>query len=86
MKDLEKIIKALANRRRLAIIKFISTQREASVGDIAGHLRLSIKATSKHLSVLGHADILDKEQKSKQVYYFLASPSHSLIRHVLSLF
>ncbi|MBI4132572.1 MAG: winged helix-turn-helix transcriptional regulator [Candidatus Sungbacteria bacterium] len=74
MKELEKPLKAFANRRRLAIVKYLKQNREASVGEIAGAIKLSFRATSKHLSILAAADILDKEQRSLTVYYRLASP------------
>ena len=75
MKETERILKALANRRRLAILKFLKSQAEASVGDIADRINLSIKATSKHLNILARADLLEKEQRSLLVFYSL-SPDH----------
>ncbi len=69
MKELEKPLKALANRRRLAILKYLKQNREASVGEIAGTIKLSFRATSKHLGILAAADILDKEQRSHQPRY-----------------
>lgn len=85
MSHLERQLKALANRRRLSIIKLLGTRTEASVGDIAAAIRLSFKATSKHLSILSGVDIVDKEQKSKKVFYRLVLPRSSLVRQVLSL-
>jgi len=61
-KELEKVLKALANKRRLAILKFIKKSNRASVGEIAGAIKLSFKATSKHLLILSNVDILEKEQ------------------------
>lgn len=49
MKEYERILKALANRRRLAILRHIRREKEARVGDIASAIRLSFKATSRHL-------------------------------------
>ena len=72
-KELERILKALANRRRLAITAFLKKRREASVGEVAENLMLSIKATSKHLNLMSATDILDKEQRSTQVYYSISS-------------
>ena len=74
MKELEKPLKALANRRRLGIVKYLKQNREASVGEIAGAIKLSFRATSKHLGILAAADILDKEQRSLTVHYRLAAP------------
>lgn len=70
-KELERVLKALANKRRLAIISFLRKNKEANVGDIAETINLSIKSTSRHLAVLFGADILDKEQRSSEVFYSL---------------
>ena len=60
MKNLERLLKALANRRRLEILKVLKKEREGelSVGEIAERIGLSFKATSRHLSILIGADIL----------------------------
>lgn len=85
MKEIEKSLKAMANRRRLAILKYLKHNREASVGEIAGAIKLSFRATSKHLGILAAADILDKEQRSLAVYYRLASPLSHTARTVIQL-
>ncbi len=72
MKETEKILKSLANRRRLAILKFLKMHKSASVGEIAEAINLSFKATSRHLGLLFNTDILEKEQVRLQVYYRLA--------------
>lgn len=85
MTNLEKIYKALANRRRLVIIRFLKKQREASVGQIAQHLKLSFKSTSRHLTILRASDILDKEQKGLLAFYSFNSTTHSAVKHLLSI-
>ena len=85
MRDLEKILRALANRRRLAIIKYLEKHREASVGEIAGAIKLSFKSTSKHLVILTTVDILEKEQRNLQVYYRLANPLPAPSRSIINL-
>lgn len=77
-KELEKIFKALANKRRLSILKYLKLKGKKSVGDIAEEIKLSFKATSKHLMILAHADIVDKEQVSLTVLYSL-SPTRSIV-------
>ena len=71
MKEHERILKALANRRRLAIVALLKKRNEATVGDIAEHIKLSFTSTSKHLNILARADILDKRQQGLEVFYFL---------------
>jgi DNA-binding transcriptional ArsR family regulator len=86
MKSLEKQYKALANRRRLAILKYLKNHSKATVGEIAAEIKLKLKATSKHLRVLAAADFIDREQQSLHVYYFLPSAGKpSLLKNALVL-
>ena len=84
-KELEKILKALANKRRIAILKFIKKSGRTSVGDIAEAIKLSFKATSKHLMILSNADILEKEQISLTMLYFLPKDHHPIVSKLLSI-
>ncbi len=86
MKELEKVLKALANRRRLAILKYLKHKKEASVSDIAREIKLSFKSTSRHLTVLRSTEIVEREQRNLQVFYMLANDQGATVRHVLSLF
>jgi len=84
-KDFERIMKALANRRRIAILKLLKMEKEVSVGDIAEEIRLSFKATSKHLGILSAAGITDREQRSLQMFYYLSSDLPLPARSIISL-
>ncbi|MFA6519766.1 MAG: metalloregulator ArsR/SmtB family transcription factor [Candidatus Paceibacterota bacterium] len=84
-KELERTLKALANRRRLAILRFVKKEKEANVGDIAEEIRLSFKATSKHLGILSSANLLDREQRSLQMFYSLARDLSSPARSIISI-
>jgi DNA-binding transcriptional ArsR family regulator len=84
-KELEKILKALANKRRIAILRFIKKSGRVSVGDIAEAIKLSFKATSKHLMILSNADILEKEQISLSMFYFIPKDSHPIVFKFLSV-
>ena len=84
-KTLERVLKALANKRRLAIVRYLKNSKEASVSDIAAEIKLSFNATSKHLGVLYGADVLDREQRSSRMFYRPASDLLSPVRSVISL-
>ena len=86
MKNLERALKALANKRRLEILRAIKKERngELSVGEVAERIGLSFKATSRHLSILTGADILTKEQRGLQVFYQIISGGR-LVKDVLSV-
>ena len=84
-RELERELKALANKRRLAIIKFLKQNKEATVGDIAEAIKLSFKSTSKHLTVLKAVDIVEYEQRGLSYYYKLTASLPNASRVILSL-
>ena len=83
MRDYEKLFKALANRRRLQIIKYLKTEKEATVGEVAGYLKLSFKSTSKHLLILMHVGIVEKDQRGLSAFYSLAPHLPPLTKSVV---
>jgi DNA-binding transcriptional ArsR family regulator len=85
MREFEKTLKAIANRRRLAILKYLKGSGEAKVGDIASEIGLSFRSTSKHLGVLSARDIVERDQRGLEVFYRLVKEQHSVVRYVVSL-
>lgn len=83
--QIEKIYKALANRRRLAILAHINSTGQANVGDIANEINLSIKATSKHLQVLKNAGMVHSKQISLEQHYSINKTNIYLKRALLNL-
>jgi DNA-binding transcriptional ArsR family regulator len=84
-KELEKIFKALANRRRLAILTFLKKKKQANVGEIAEEIKLSFKSTSRHLNVLASSGILDKEQSSLYSVYSFSTEQNETLRKILNV-
>jgi ArsR family transcriptional regulator, arsenate/arsenite/antimonite-responsive transcriptional repressor len=82
-KEMEKNLKALANKRRLDTIKFLKSKKQAAVGEIAEKIKLSPKATSKHLKILYLADILEKEKRGLEVYYRVAVVGDKVIGMII---
>jgi ArsR family transcriptional regulator, virulence genes transcriptional regulator len=82
--ELERQLKVLANRRRLAILAFLQKRREANVSEVAEAIKLSFTSTSKHLTMLERAGYVEKEQRSLSVFYRLAAADKPLVRHILS--
>jgi DNA-binding transcriptional ArsR family regulator len=85
MNELERTLKALANKRRLAIVAFLKKHREAPVAAIAEHINLSFKATSKHLAVLLAAGIVERDQRSLQMFYTLAKTQKLTAEKIIAL-
>jgi DNA-binding transcriptional ArsR family regulator len=84
-KELEKILKALANKRRVLILKYLKRVSKASVGEVSDAIKLSFKATSKHLMILLNVDIVEKEQISLTMFYFLSKNTHPMVSKLLSI-
>ncbi len=84
-KELEKVLKALANKRRVAMLRYLKRAGKASVGELADTIKLSFKATSKHLMLLASADIVEKEQVGLTVFYFLPKIRHPIADRLLSI-
>lgn len=81
-KEMERILKALANKRRLAIVKYLRKSGKATVSDISDYLSLSFKATSKHLCILASVDIIEKDQKGLQMWYHLLPSIPPLVKQI----
>lgn len=84
VKELEKLFKSLGNRRRLRIIKLLLRNDELAVSDIAQMMKLSVRSTSKHLLHLLNTDLLEKEQRSKNVYYKIPDSADQLMKNLIS--
>lgn len=83
IKETERILKALANKRRIIIVQWLHKDPPMSVGDLSKKLKLSFKSTSKHLAVLRAASIIEAEQSGLVMNYRLAQPLHPITRLVL---
>ena len=82
-RELERMFKALANKRRLLILSFLKKKKRANVGEISEAIKLSFKSTSRHLGVLASAGILDKEQNSLYVNYSLPDIKSDILKKIL---
>ena len=85
-KDLLKILKALANKRRVEILRFLKKRKTASVGNIANTIKLSFTSTSKHLNILYIAGIIEREQRSLQIFYRLSIDLPTTISRLITTF
>jgi len=84
-KKLEAKYKALANRRRLAILKYLLKVDKATVGQIAGEIKLLFKATSKHLQRLRQVNFISYEQIGLEFNYFITEKKDLFIKQLQTL-
>ncbi len=85
MKELEKIMKAFANKKRLEILQFLLSQERCSLGDIRKHIHASYRGTSKHLRRLYECDLIDREITQGEAYYFLSKTMPEAGKHILKI-
>jgi len=85
MKKLEKILKVFANARRLSIMEYLQRCKEAPVGRIAGEIKLSFKATSRHLNILFASNMVERDQRDIEVYYRLSRQSSKMLKTITSI-
>jgi ArsR family transcriptional regulator len=83
-KELERVFKAFANRRRIAIVRLLRDRGRSSVGSISSTIKLSFKSTSRHLSILSAADIVGREQTGLTVFYSLSKDESDTISRLIS--
>lgn len=84
--ELERGLKVLANRRRLVILNILRKRKGLTVNGIADSIKLSLAATSRHLSMLERAGFLEKEQRSLEVYYRIADTPPAIYRALSTTF
>jgi len=72
MKKVTKFFKALANDRRIEILKLLHEKNdEMTVGEISKQISLSFKSTSKHLLILENVNLVKRRQEGAEVFYSL---------------
>lgn len=87
-KQLENTFRLLGGRKRLEILRLLSDRRPRAVGDIADHVKLSLKATSKHVLLLAQGDVLERQRDKQVVRYYInhdiPEPTRSVFKFISS--
>jgi DNA-binding MarR family transcriptional regulator len=71
IKRAERVFKGVANKNRLRILDFITSENITSVWAISQGLKLEISNTSQHLLRLEKAGLIEKHQSGLTVYHEL---------------
>ncbi len=77
------MLKALANRNRLMVLCHLAG-REMTVGELAGHVGLSLSALSQHLAGLRAAGIVQARRNAREIHYRLNQGPAARIMAVLA--
>lgn len=85
MKKEIKILKALANEKRIEILQILAKSPSLSVGDIAEDIHLHFKSTSKHLQKLVEAGFLEQRRDGLYVVHSLKKWAERLLDNITKL-
>ena len=83
--EVERQLKVLANRRRLAILATLRKRKETDVTEVSEIIRLSHTSTSKHLNMLERAGFVEKEQRSLSVFYRIATKPPAIYSAIFTI-
>lgn len=72
--DAARLLKVLANEKRLLILCFLATRGEMPVGALVEALGLSQSALSQHLAKLRRDSLVHFRRESQTLHYRLADP------------
>ena len=85
--EVARILKALANTRRLMILCTLAAQDEASAGQLAEAVGLSQSALSQHLALMREEGLVTFRRESQTLWYRLAdNRTGVLLRHLQELY
>jgi DNA-binding transcriptional ArsR family regulator len=74
-----KLLRALANERRLMVLCKLVEWGEGSVGSLAEAAGLSQSATSQHLAKMRDEGIVEFRREGQTLWYRIADPSTELL-------
>jgi CRISPR locus-related DNA-binding protein len=78
-----RMLKLLANEKRLLILCTLAAQGEASVSEIAEEVGLGMSALSQHLAKLREDGLVEARKEAQMVFYRIADPDAAKILKVL---
>lgn len=81
-KKLERIIKGIANHRRLQILNLLKCEPDLSVQEIAGKVKSDIKNISAHVSKMAIAGLVTKRYEGSLVRHKLTNRGKSILQFI----
>lgn len=80
-----KIIKALANQKRLEILELLKNRPGLSLTEISLKIKLHYKSTSKHLSQLNLAELIVIDKNGRYLNTNLTRKTERLLKYINDL-
>ncbi len=84
MDEASNVLRALANPRRLAIVRQLK-RKQQTVGELVAMLKVSFPATSSHLRILRAADLVERSQVGLIVDYRIVDHPTRFVRRILAI-
>jgi DNA-binding transcriptional ArsR family regulator len=78
--EIERIMKGVANHRRVQILDLLSDKPELSVGDIAQEIKVDFRTTSEHTRKLVLAGLVMKRYEGNVVRHALTDRGKSILK------
>ena len=78
--DLERIVKGVANHRRIEILEILVKKPEMSVVEVADKLKLNFKTTSEHIRKMAISGLLMKRSDSKSIRHKLTKRGELILK------
>ena len=78
--DLERIVKGVANHRRIEILEILVKKPEMSVVEVADKLKLNFKTTSEHIKKMAISGLLMKRSDSKSIRHKLTKRGELILK------
>ena len=81
--EASKLLKLLANEKRLLILCKLSEVEESSVSDLSQHIGLSQSALSQHLAKMREQDMVTTRREAQTIFYRIDNPAIAKIMETL---
>jgi len=84
-RHLERIMKGVANHRRIAILRMLEREPELSVEDISARFDISMKTVSEHVRRLAIAGLVMKRNAGRWVRHKLTDRGQDILTFLRTL-
>jgi len=82
MKKELQVLKALANKKRLEILRLLNKELMLRLTEISEKIDLSYKSTSRHLLILSSASLIRQKREGSWMIYSLRKESRKIITDI----
>ncbi len=84
-REIERIIKGVANHRRIEILVLLEKKPELAVFDIADELHINFKTASSHIGKLALAGLIMKRNDGSAVRHALTTSGKLILKFLRTL-